>query len=71
MREFVPVAAGYRGRRGFETAPTKRLTELLARYKQLRDDPAADPSVRSYAREIIGELRAEFDRREAKTPAAA
>ncbi len=71
MREFVPVAAGYRGRRGFEAATTKRLAELLGRYKHLRDDQAQSDAVRCYAAEIIGEFRIEFARRSSKTSAAA
>ncbi len=30
MSTFLPVATGSRDRRGFETAPTKRLATLLA-----------------------------------------
>ncbi len=71
MTGFVPVAAGCRGRRGFETAPTKRLVELLGRYRVMRDDAAQSSASRRYAAEIVTEIRGELARREAKTPAAA
>ncbi len=71
MTGFVPVAAGCRGRRGFETAPTKRLVELLGRYRTMRDDAAQSSASRRYAAEIVGEIRGEFARREAKRQAEA
>ncbi len=63
MNTCVPVASGSRGRRGFGTAPTKRLALLLRRYRHLRDDPTADPRTRSHAGQIISELHDEFARR--------
>ncbi|MDP9354752.1 MAG: hypothetical protein M3R02_05630 [Chloroflexota bacterium] len=63
MTGFVPVAAGCRGRRGFETAPTKRLVELLGRYRGMRDDATQSDAIRHYATEIVAELHTEFARR--------
>lgn len=71
MRDFVPVAAGGRGRRGFQTAPTKRLATLLRHYRHLRDDPATDSRTRRYASEIVAELHDEFARRGKSRAAAA
>ncbi len=71
MTGFVPVAAGCRGRRGFETAPTKRLVELLGRYRAMRDDATQSDATRRYAAEIVGEIRGEFARREGKRQAVA
>ncbi len=71
MVGFVPVAAGCRGRRGFETATTKRLVELLSRYRGLRDDAAQSDATRRYADEIVTEIRGELARRSGKTPAVA
>ncbi|MDP9469509.1 MAG: hypothetical protein M3Q71_02420 [Chloroflexota bacterium] len=71
MSIFVPVAPGSRGRRGFATAPTKRLATLLRRYRHLRDDPATDPRTRAHASEIVAELHDEFARRGQSRAAAA
>ncbi len=62
MRIFLPVAPGSQGRRGFGTAPTKRLATLLRRYRHLRDDPTADPRTRTHAGQIVSELHDEFTR---------
>jgi len=60
---FVPVAAGSRGCRGFETAPTRRLAALLGRYKAVRDDKAGDDALRAYAAEVVREIRNELNQR--------
>ncbi|MDP9356465.1 MAG: hypothetical protein M3R02_14500 [Chloroflexota bacterium] len=70
MREFVPVAP-YQGRRGFDQTPTRRLRELLDRYRGLRDNPDSAPAVRDYARSVVREIQTEFARREAKRQAEA
>ena len=64
---YLPVAPGSRGRRGFETAPTRRLADLLRRYRAMRDtDP--NPAARQYAAEVVRELRNELN---ARRPVAA
>jgi hypothetical protein len=68
---FLPVASGSRGKRGLEFASTRRLVELLQRYRALRDAPDSSPALRSYARSIIREIRSELNRRNAPKAAAA
>ena len=68
---FVPVVSGSRGKRGFETASTKRLVELLGRYRALRDAPDTSPVLRAYCANVIDELHDEFAKRNAPRPAAA
>ncbi len=70
MANFVAVAS-YQGRRGFDQTPTRRLRELLDRYRGLRDDPGSAPAVREYARAVVKEIQGEFARRSSKMPAVA
>ena len=65
---FVPVAAGSPGRRGLDRAPTTRLIELRDRYRELWRDPASPPALRSYAGQLLREIRDELGQRQ--TPPA-
>ncbi len=64
---FVPVVTGSRETRGFETAPTRRLVGFLVRYRALKDAPDSPESMRTYARDIAQEIRAELNRRHTAT----
>lgn len=67
MGNFVPVVAGSRGKRGFEFASTKRLVELLKRYRALRNASDASPALRAYSRGVLSELHDELAKRNTAT----
>lgn len=71
MQTFVPVAPGRKGRRGFESEPTRRLVDLRNRYRQLRDDPKTDAGLKAYSRDIVHEIGAELRRRNVRREAVA
>ena len=71
VQVFVPVASDSRGKRGFETAPTRRLVELLGRYRALRDAPGSSDALKNYCRGVIREIRAELAERNKPASVAA
>ncbi len=58
------------GHRGMALATTRRLVEVKARYRALATDPAADPVLRRYSRNLLAEIAAELRRRNGKGVAA-
>ncbi len=70
MGEPRPIPVLPSGRRGLALAATCRLVEVKGRYEALANDPATDPTLRSYAGDTLREIVAELRRRNGRKAAA-
>ena len=70
MGTLQPIPVLPAGRRGVALATTRRLAEVKGRYEALANDPATDPVLRSYSRDLLAEIVGELRRRNGGKAAA-